>query len=363
MLAAQDAAAGSACSSACAAPSIVTPIEFSGHVPKGSELRAEVGISQPCACVRQLNLSLVFTPLGGTRSRDYNVKLSVPQGGMKSHVVLSSAELAKLKVTPGQYTLGFGLRDERDEVAGEWVSGLSFTHGTPNPSFSAKPNIAPRIEREGTLSVPFTLGNRGDIPARVTTLVVFTRPDATQGIEVYSPQFALPTGGGSQVVQLSAAKRRALNIGAGPWLVTSAAFDAADQRLGFFPGHLLYIGKTLSQPKPAQLTLPAAPDRDLGVELTLKNDAEVEDVMTAVLSFSKPAGGKPIEYKVEGLRLPPGSSTHPITLTSLDRYNLGLRAGKWRVSTTALDRAGKRIELQRAADIVLQDPAAQLSAR
>ena len=359
MTAAQDA---DSCSKACAAPSMLTPIAYSDHIARAAELKADVVIQQPCACVRQLNLSLVFTPVGSTRSREHDIKLSVPQGGMTAHVALTSAELAKLKVAPGQYTLGWGLRDDRDEVAGQSVSGLLFTYGTPDPTLSAKPALPPRIERDAALSVPFTIGNRGDIGARVTALVVFTRPDSTAGIEVYSPQFVVPSGGTKHVMQLSAAKRRALQIGPGPWLVSTAAFDAADQRLGFFPGHLLFIGKTLAQPKPAQVQAPSGMKDDLRIELSLKNDADVEDVVTAVLLFSK-ASQKPIEYKLEGLRLPPGTSTHPITLTALDRYNLGLRAGKWRISTTALDRAGKRIELQRGADFVLADPDAQLSAR
>jgi hypothetical protein len=179
---------------------------------------------------------------------------------------------------------------------------------------------------------------------------------------VYSPQLVVPSGGTKHVMQLSAAKRRSLQIGPGAWLVSTAAFDIADQRLGFFPGHLMFIGKTLAQPKPAQVQVPSDGKDDLRVELNLKNDADVDDLVTAVLLFSKGAD-KPIEYKVEGLRLPPGTSAHPITLTPLDRYNLGLRAGKWRINTTVLDRAGKRIELQRGGDFMLPEPNPQLSAR
>jgi hypothetical protein len=164
-------------------------------------------------------------------------------------------------------------------------------------------------------------------------------------------------------MQLTAARRRELKIGAGPWLVTTAAFDAADQRLGFYPGEPLIIGNTLSQPRPALVRAPSAEAADLQLELTFKNDADFEDFVTAVLVFSKPGNAEPVEHKIEGIRLPSGTSVHAITLTALDRYNLGLRPGKWRITTTALDRGGKRLETRSAGDCVLPGPTAQLSSR
>jgi hypothetical protein len=58
----------------------------------------------------------------------------------------------------------------------------------------------------------------------------------------------------------------------------------------------------------------------------------------------------------QGLHVPVGTSTHPLIVSEQDRYNLGVRPGRWKVSTTALDRAGKRLETRRANDLPRGEP-------
>jgi hypothetical protein len=343
------------CQAGCAASVLIKPVEYSKEIARGGEFSADVTIQQPCACVRRLNLNLAFAEIGASSAHERSIPLQVAQGSVRSHVVLSAADLSKAKVKPGQFTVGFGLRDERDQPLGEAISGLPFKYGTTVEALPNKPVLPASIGRESELAVPFMFANKGDIPAHVTALVVFTRPDETQGLEYYSRQLAVAPGGTQHIVRLNAAKRKTLQIGPGPWLVTTAAFDAFDRRLAFFPGHLLMIGKTLSQPAPARASAsPIESTQDLELNLTFKNDGDVQDLVTAVLLFTAPGqNNKPIEYKIEGLKLPVGTSTHPIHLTPQDRYNLGVRPGRWRVSTTALDRAGKRLETQRGTDIVI----------
>ena len=48
-----------------------------------------------------------------------------------------------------------------------------------------------------------------------------------------------------------------------------------------------------------------------------------------------------------------GSTHADRALTEAIERNLGIRPGRWRIATTALDRAAKRIELQRGADVVI----------
>jgi hypothetical protein len=134
-----------------------------------------------------------------------------------------------------------------------------------------------------------------------------------------------------------------------------SAFDAAEQRLASFPGNLLMIGKVLSVPVAPTVTTPIEQTQDLGVTLTLKNDGEVDDLVTALLIFSGgPGATKPIEYKLEGIGVEPGTNQHPLILSPLDRYNLGIRPGRWQVAVSALDRAGKRLETRRGSDLVIR---------
>jgi hypothetical protein len=157
----------------------------------------------------------------------------------------------------------------------------------------------------------------------------------------------------THVVSVSAAKRKELGVGAGAWLVTTAAFDGNGNKLESYPGQLLMIGKVLSVPVPPKVSSPIASTEDLSVDLTLENTGDVEDLVTALLVFSRPDVPKAIEHKVEGIHVPVGTSTHTIVLSAQDRFNIGIRPGRWHVSATALDRAGKRLELVRGNDAVI----------
>lgn len=350
------AAAAAACEGSCAPAVLITPIEFSRQVAKSGDFGADIKLRQPCTCVRPLQLIVAFTPLGAKTSRERAFKLQVAPGTTTTHVALTNRELAKLKVKPGQYTVSFALHDERDQPLGERVAGESFTLGTTGEALATEPAIPASIGRAAELAVPFRFDNSGDVPAHVTALLVFTRPDSHESIEYYTPRLAVAPRGSRHVVRLSAKKRQQLGIGAGPWLVTSAAFDVSDQRFAFYPGHLLQIGKTLSQPVPPQVSPRVEPGKDLSLTLTFRNSGDNADLVTAVMLFSGAGRAKPIEYKVEGVALPVGTSTHPIVLTEQDRYNLGIRPGPWHVATTALDRAGNRIDLKRGKDFEVGAP-------
>jgi len=297
---------------------------------------------------------MTFSALGAKTARERNFKIDVAGGISTAKLGMSNAELAKARITPGHYTISFALYDEREHLAGSALSGNAFTFGTSHPALTAKPLVPDAIGRESELNVPFAFSNDGDIPARVTALLVFTRPDRTDGIELYVPNLVVPPRGAKHVVHVGLAKRRELGVGAGAWLVTASAFDDAESRLDNYPGHLLMIGKVLSQPLPPTLNAsPIEQAQELGVTMTLKNDGDVDDLVTAVLIFSGPGAAKPIEYKLEGIHVAPGTTTHPVILSAMDRYNLGIRPGRWKVATTALDRAGKRLETRRSSDLVI----------
>jgi hypothetical protein len=339
----------------CGAPSLAKAPSYSQQIARDGDFSAEITINQPCSCLRHLGLLATFTAPAAKTSRERLFKLDVAPGTSTTKLVMSNAELAKARVIPGRYTISFALYDEHERLAGAALPGHPFTFGTSREALTAKPIVPESIGRDAELSVPFVFSNDGDIAARVTALLVFTRPDQTKGIELYVPNLNVPPGGAKHVVRVPRAKRRSLLVGSGAWLVTASAFDSAEQRLASYPGHLLMIGKVLSVPVPPVVTTPIEQPEDLGVTLTFKNEGEVDDLVTAVLIFSGgPGAAKPIEYKLEGVPVPPGEHTHPIILSSVDRYNLGIRPGKWKVEASALDRAGKRLETRRGADLVVR---------
>jgi hypothetical protein len=347
---------------ACAAPSLAKPPSYSAQIARDGDFSADIAITQPCTCVRHLNLLIAFTAPGAKASREKMFKLDVVPGTSSRNLLISNADLRKAKVEPGRYTVGFALYDERDRAAGAAVSGQPFTFGSSKEALAAQPVVPRAIARDADFAVPFSFSNSGDIASRVTALVVFTRPDQKEGIEYYKKDLVVPPGGAKHVVHLSAAQRRTLKIGAGAWLVTVSAFDGAETRLASYPGNLMMIGQVLSLPGAPTVTTPIEQGQDLSVTFTLKNDGDIEDLVTGLLVFTGAGTQKPIEYKVEGIHVATGTSSHTITLTPTDRYNLGLRPGRWKVAVSALDRAGKRLPLRRGKDIVINAEASNVSA-
>ena len=293
---------------------------------------------------------VAFTPKGASRSREHVWKLDVGPGTTMTKLELKHAQLVKEKIKPGHYTLTFTLFDEREKPTDPGkltLFGLPFSLGASKEALTRAPAVPAAITKDGELAVPFVFSNTGDIASEATALVAFTRPDDTQSIEHYKPKLNVPPGGATHVLRLNAAQRKKLGIGPGAWLVTAAAFDGSGERLMSSPGNLLMIGKVLSTPTAPVVTSPVTQAQGITVTLTFKNDGDVTDKVTAVLLFSRPDVPKPIEYKVEGIEVPVGKTTRDIKLSGLDLVNLGVRPGRWRVSATALDRAGKRIEQPR----------------
>jgi hypothetical protein len=350
-------ASGPACGDpGCGAASIAKTPSFPAQIPREGDFAADVEIKQPCSCTRRLSLVVSFTPKGSSSSRERAFDIDAAPGTSTTHIALPRAELAKLKVKPGRHTVSFALLDEQQkhfDAAGVSLAGLPFTFGKSAEQLVSKPIVPAAIAKGAVLAVPFHFKNTGDISTAVSALLAFTRPDTDRTIEFYKENLAVAPGQVTHVVSVSAAKRKELGVGAGAWLVTTAAFDGNGNKLESYPGQLLMIGKVLSVPVPPKVSSPIASTEDLSVDLTLENTGDVEDLVTALLVFSRPDVPKAIEHKVEGIHVPVGTSTHTIVLSAQDRFNIGIRPGRWHVSATALDRAGKRLELVRGNDAVI----------
>lgn len=341
----------------CGTPKLVKEPSYAKQIARSGDFSAEVTIEQPCSCTRHLNMLVAFTLKGASKSREHVWKLDVTPGTTTAKLELTRAQLEKEKITPGHYTLTFTLFDEREKPSAPGkltLSGLPFSLGESKELLTRPPVVPGAISRDGELAVPFVFSNKGDIPGDATALLVFTRPDDTQGIEYYKSKLTVPPGGATHVLHVNAAQRQKLGVGAGAWLVTATAFDGDGERQASSTGNLVMIGKTLSLAAAPTVNSPATPAQGLTVTLTFSNAADVSDKVTEVLGFSRPDLQKPIEYLVEGVELPVGSSKREIKLNALDLRNLGVRPGHWRVSATAIDRAGKRLEARRANDLDLR---------
>lgn len=338
--------------STCDSAKIVEPLRYSREVAATGYFNADFVIEHHCSCTRHMSLLVAFTLAGTNSTKEHTFKVDVVPGKSTSSVVISNAELAAAKITPGRYNLTFALYDEHERPLGASLTGNAFTFGSSKESLPSKPQLSDAIAAKDDLPVTFAFSNDGDATARVTALVVFTRPGSETSIEHYEPNLIVPPGGAKHVVRVTAAQRRKLGVGAGPWLIGTSAFDAAGGRMASYPGHPLAIGKVLSLPSAPELSTPIHDGQDLSVKVTFKNESEIENAVTALLVFARAGDAKSIEYERE-LRVAPGSSTHSIVLGPGDRERLGISPGRWRVSVSGFDAAGKRLDTQRGRDLVI----------
>lgn len=339
----------------CKMPSLTKTPAYTAHIERDGTFTADVTIDQPCTCTRPLNLLLAFTPPATTFTKERPFKLKVAPGVTTTHIVLTAEDFAAAKVVPGRYAITFALYDERDLPAGEPLSGNPFSYGTAKSTLPRRPSLPATIGREATLDVPFEFSNDGDTQSPVTALLVFTRPGDTRGIEYYVRDLLVPPGGAKHVVSLNAQKRRELGVGPGAWLVTASAFDGAGERMGSYPGNILTIGSfQLSLPGPPAMSAVIDAQEDFTLRFTVDNRGDAEDELTAVLIFTRSDIPKPIEYQLGGIKVGPGATKHSLVLTPKDRAALGIGKGMWRVTVTALDRTGKRLETHRGNDLVIR---------
>lgn len=338
--------------SSCTGATLLPKPKYSQQIAASGYFSGEFGIEHNCGCTRHLSLLVAFTTAGTNVTKERTFKLDVPPGKSQNSVVISNAELAAAKITPSRYNLTFALYDERERLMGAAQTGNPFMLGSSKEALPAKPHIPDEIAAKDDLAVTFAFTNDGDATARATALLVFTRPGTENSIEHYEPNLIVPPGGAKHVVRVSAALRRKLGVGNGVWLVGASGFDAAGGRMASYPGNPLSIGKVITLAAP-EVRSPIQESDDLDLKLTVRNDSEVGTDFSALLIFTRAGDPKSVEYERDGLRAPPGATSHNVVISPGERARVGLVPGRWRIAFSGFDAAGKRVETVRGREIVI----------
>ncbi|MBI3616489.1 MAG: hypothetical protein HY211_08255 [Candidatus Omnitrophica bacterium] len=316
------------------------------QIAKTDDLSVDFNFSNSGDTADRVTALLVFTPPGQTTGVEvYTTNLLVNPGSMTQTVTLTSAQRLAKGVNPGRWLVtatGFdGLGTRLLTVPGHLL-----TIGSIIVTLNSIGAIPTGIDATADLSVDFNFENTGDTPDRVTALLVFTRPGDTTGIEIYTTHLLVDVGSVTHTVTLTSAQRMAKGVTPGRYLVTATGFDGGGTRLSTFPGQPLSIGHmTVSLSSISAIPTDMHPSDTLSVDFNFSNSGDATDSGVSALLIFTPSGGTTgIEFYKNNLSVPPGSTTHTMTLTQAQREAKGVGVGHWRVTATAFNGAGTRLE-------------------
>ncbi len=329
---------------------------YSKELSRKGDFKVSVELENGAACPQTVTLLMGFTPPATTATRERSVKITFAPGASTRDVVLTNAELLKANITPGVYAVTFAIYDSKGAKVGDGFYGNPLTFGSSVVALPTAPPIPPGIGRSDALTVPFTFTNDGDTVAKVTALLVFTKPGETKGVEVYFPDLMVKPGTSTHTAVVDSARRTALGIAPGPWLVTATAFDGAFNRVETYAGTALTIGAI-------GVTLADAPsilhaigrEQDFEAEFTFENAGDTADRVVALLVFQREGVPHPIEHVVRDVVAERGSSKHIVRLTAAARMALGMGPGTWRVTASGFDGLGNRLSTYPLGDLAIRD--------
>ncbi len=298
-----------------------------------------------------VTLAVSFTQVGSSTSVEFDTNVSVAPGGGTFQVNLTQAQLAARGIGAGRYTVSFVAVDAANVRIGEFY-GNPLTIGSSVLTVPALAAVPTQIGRNDPFTVGYQVTNTGDFADPLTTLLVFTpvgalNPD-TAGIELYSPAIAIAPGTQPGQISYTAAQLRALGIDPGRWLVTTAFYNGAGDRVAVFYGNLVTIG-VINTGLPVIPAIPSNIDinGDLNVDFVFTNTGDTADKAVALLVFTPPGATDPAqskEFYFPRLAVNPGGSIVRVTLTAAELAAAGITPGDWLITATAFDGADNRLQ-------------------
>jgi len=291
---------------------------------------------------------LVFTKPGTTDGIEfYTTGLDAAPGSSTLTITLDSATRLGKGVTPGRWLVTATGFDEGTGGRLETYPGKLLAIGSIGPTtLNSVSSLPSQSAVTDSLIGTFTFSNGGDTEDLVSALFVFTQPGTTTGKEIYKTGLVASPGSTTHTVTLTPAQLDANGVGAGLWLITRLAFDGRETPLQRFAGFLWSRG-TLAVSLDSISAIPAAMLRSdsLIVDFTFSNSGNAPDrAVSAVLAFTPAGGTNSTEFYTTNLLVNPGTVTHRVTLTQAQREAKGVGAGHWRVTATAFDGKGNRLQ-------------------
>gem|GEM_PF-5667720 len=334
-----------------AVPAVGSAPTYSPQINPGQDLVSTWAVSNTGDSTATITLLTVVTPAGTTDSQEfYRTGVAVPAGGGNLQMTVTAAQLSAVGFGAGRYLLTFVAFDSAGNRIGEFF-GKPLTIGSADVHLEA-PSIPTQIGANDSLTVDFQTTNSGNFSDPLTALVVFTpvgSTDPADSIEMYVSGMSSNPGRTFHSIMRTGQQLRNLGVNPGRWLITVTAFNALDERLESYYGHLMTIGD-IRVTLPTQPALPSSVgiSDDFTAQFTFVNAGDTADrPVTALLVFTPVGATDPAqskEFYIKDLVTPPGSSTHDVTVSAADLAAAGITPGNWLVTATAFDGAGTRLQ-------------------
>jgi len=214
-------------------------------------------------------------------------------------------------------------------------------------SFTQRPTYSAQISRTGDFSAHFKFNNSAAVVKSGYLLAAFTPAGTNATVEMYR-QFVVNPGSSTVDVQFTNAQLLAKGITPGRYLLSFAAFNAFDERLGGsifgFYGNSFTFGElqtTFTQPP--IYTQQIAAGADFQAHWLLDNSGDTADSVTLLTVITPVGTTNSKEFYTSGVSIPAGGNTVPTTtVTAAQLAAAGIGVGQYLVTFAAFDGFGSR---------------------
>lgn len=209
------------------------------RIGRGDDLVVPLSIRNAGDTANRVTPLIVFTRPGGTAGIEhYDPAALVVPGASTYTLRLTAAARAAEGISPGAWLVTVTMFDAAGDRLGSFA-GLPLTIGNVDVR-ATRPELPTRVKASEPLRATFKLDNRGDTTEKVTAVVAFTKPGTTTSVELAFVRDVAP-GPFTFDAVVDPARRRERAVGAGVWLVSTAVFGSAGDRIKSFTGHYLEI--------------------------------------------------------------------------------------------------------------------------
>lgn len=242
-----------------------------------------------------------------------------------------------------------GQSQEQQQLQNQTVllNQISTQNHDTSLSFTQTPTYSAQIARNGDFSAQVRIDNSSATLKSGYLLVAFTPPGTTATRETYQ-QFVVNPGGSTRDIRLTNAELLARNITPGRYLITFAAFNAFDERLGGtsfgFYGNPFNFGDI--QPSFTQqpvYTQQIAAGSDFEANWLIDNSGDTDDNVTLLTVITPVGTTHSKEFYTSGVSVPVSGTVATTTVTAAQLAAAGIGAGQYLVTFAAYDGFGNRL--------------------
>jgi hypothetical protein len=211
-------------------------------------------------------------------------------------------------------------------------------------TFEHLPAYTDKVEKDGTFSARFFVGNTSACTRKVALPLSFTPPKSTTTRTVDFAAYVPPRGTLIEI-KLDQTELAEANVTPGRYAITFTVLDEESHPVGrALSGNPFRLGRD----DVALLAAPAIPSRigitdDLVVPFAIENVGDSANRITPLVVFTRPGDTNGIEIYDPPQLIVPGTTNYTFRLTQQAREAKGVNPGTWLVTVTMFDAAGDRL--------------------